>query len=130
VLAHGDDFYPVWRELRYSVATGEPAFARVHGLPNWEHRRQHPETNARFDAVMAASAQSRAATLLAVDRLPNQGVIVDVGGGNGTLLAAVLRDHPDRRGVLLDQPHVVPAATPRLSGAPAGAGGDPPPDAP
>src|SRR3954447_4826876 len=110
VLAHGEDFYPVWRELRYSVTTGEPAFARVHGLPNWEYRRQHPENNARFDAVMAASARSRAATLLAADRLPDQGVIVDVGGGNGTLLAAVLRDHPNRRGVLLDQPHVVEAA--------------------
>jgi hypothetical protein len=117
VLAHGEDFYPVWRELGYSLRTGQPAFELVHGMPNWEYRRHHPEVSARFDAVMAAAARSRAAALLASDRLPQQGLVVDVGGGNGTLLSAVLQDRPQLRGVLVDQPHVVSAASSVLHAA-------------
>ena len=40
VLAHGDDFYRVWGELLYSIQTGQPAFDRVYGLPNWAYRQQ------------------------------------------------------------------------------------------
>ena len=117
VLAHGEDFYRVWGELLYSVQTGRTAFERVYGLSNWEYREQHPEVNARFNAVMADYARQTAAGLVANYSFPEKGVVVDVGGGNGTLLGAVLRDYPGLRGVLFDQPHVVGEAASVLDAA-------------
>ncbi len=104
------DFYPVWGELGYSVHTGQPSFERVYGQPNWAYREQHPEANKRFNGLMAQHAQARAADLVDSGRLPSSGTIVDVGGGNGTLLAIVLAKHPQLRGVLFDQPHVLTEA--------------------
>ena len=110
VLMHGQEFYPVWGELPETIRTGVPAFERVYGMPTWEYRRRHPDAGARFDSFMARAARDRAAGLVAAGRLPERGVIVDVGGGNGTLLATVLTAHPHMTGILIDQPHVVAAA--------------------
>jgi predicted O-methyltransferase YrrM len=110
VLAHGEDFYRVWGELFYSVQTGEPAFDRVYGLSNWAYRQQHPEANARFNALMASMARRRAAGVLSTYRFAGHRVVVDVGGGNGTLLVALLRHYPELRGMLVDQPHVIAQA--------------------
>ena len=111
------DFYPVWGELDYSVHTGQPSFDRVYGQPNWAYRQQHPEANKRFNDLMAQHARARAADLLDSGRLPSSGTIVDVGGGNGTLLVAVLAKHPQLHGVLFDQPHVLTDAPDVLVGA-------------
>lgn len=46
---------------------------------------------------------------------PDTGLLVDVGGGDGTLLAAILATRPQLRGVLLEQPHVVPQAQATLA---------------
>jgi hypothetical protein len=60
---------------------------------------------------MTQHARTRAGDLLDSDRLPIDGTVVDVGGGNGTLLATVLAKHPLLHGVLFDQPHVLTEAT-------------------
>ena len=111
VLAGGADFYPVWGELLSSVRTGRTAFEQVYGVSNWEYRRRHPEVNARFNALMADYARQTAAGVVANYRFPESGVVIDVGGGTGTLLAAVVRQHAGLEGVLFDQPHVVAEAT-------------------
>jgi len=115
VLAHGEDLYPVWGALLYSVQTGAPAFDHVYGMPNWEYRRLHPEVNARFNAYMSDLSSSRAAVVARRYPFRDTGVVVDVGGGDGTLLTAILTRHPGLRGVLFDQPHVVAEAGTRLA---------------
>lgn len=59
---------------------------------------------------MSQAVRDRVASLLATGALPEQGTVVDVGGGNGTLLAAVLTARPALTGVLVDQPDVVEGA--------------------
>ena len=106
-----------WGELAYSVRTGEPAFPEVFGMDIWAYRVQHPAANAIFNAAMTAhAAQDIPPILAAYDFSPWQ-TIVDVGGGNGILLAAILTAYPALRGILLDQPHVVAAAAARLQAA-------------
>lgn len=117
VLAQGHDLYPVWGQLLHSVQTGEPAFDHVYGMPNWEYRRLHADVNERFNAFMADLAGRRASAVAVSYPFPESGMIVDVGGGDGMLLATVLRDHPRLRGTLLDQPHVVTGAGARLTAA-------------
>jgi len=117
MIAHGKDLYPVWGALLVSVQTGAPAFDKVYGMPNWEYRRRHPEVNARFNAFMSDMVSRRAAAVAATYPFPDTGVVVDVGGGDGTLLAAILATRPYLCGVLFDQPHVVAEAGPRLTAA-------------
>ncbi len=84
-------------------------FERVYGLPNWQFREQHPEVNARFNAYMGDLTRQKAAAVIAHYRFPERGTIIDLGGGDGTLLAAILQAQPGLRGVLFDLPHVVEA---------------------
>ena len=111
------DFYPVWGALGDSIQTGEPSFDRVYGQPNWAYREEHPDANQRFNALMAHYARERAASLVSSGVLPSSGTVVDVGGGDGTLLATALAHHPRMRGLLFDQPHVVAAAEAVLAAA-------------
>ena len=94
VLAEGRDFYPLWGELLHCVQTGETVFERVYGMSNWEYRVRHPEVNARFNAYMADMTRQKATEVLAHYRFPESGVVVDVGGGDGTFLVALLRRYP------------------------------------
>jgi hypothetical protein len=99
-----------WEELPDAVRTGEPMFARVHGVGYWDYLAAHPEDGALFDAAMTWGAPERAEALLTACDLSSIGTIVDVGGGQGRLLAAVLAAVPGLRGVLLDRPDVVAGA--------------------
>jgi SAM-dependent methyltransferase len=96
-----------WTGLLGSVRTGEPAFEQVHGAPAWDHIRDHPEDGEVFDAAMTvASSRSLAAIADGYD-FGSAGTVVDVGGGQGGLIAAILAANPGVRGVLFDLPHVV-----------------------
>jgi hypothetical protein len=96
-----------WSHLVESVRTGKNAFRLAYGMDVWEYRAQHPEEAAIFDAAMASSSQLVIDSLLAAYDFGRFETIVDVGGGNGALLAALLAEYPKLRGVLFDQPHVV-----------------------
>jgi hypothetical protein len=96
-----------WGALAESIRTGENAFRLAHGVSVWEYRAQHPEESAIFDRAMAANSNVVLQSLLAAYDFGRFDTIVDVGGGNGTLLVGLLEAHPGLRGVLFDQPHVV-----------------------
>jgi hypothetical protein len=99
-----------WDGLPESVRTGEPAFPRVHGVDLWAFLAARPEEQALFDAAMTGSADVRARTLLTARDLAGLGTLVDIGGGQGRLLAAALTGNPGLRGVLFDRPEVLPGA--------------------
>ena len=96
-----------WGALAESIRTGENAFLLAHGVRVWEYRAEHPEEGAIFDRAMAANSNVVLRSLLAAYDFGRFGTIVDVGGGNGTLLAGLLEANPALQGVLFDQPHVV-----------------------
>jgi hypothetical protein len=96
-----------WGSLEYSVRTGENAFRHVHGTDVWSYRAERPEESAIFDRAMSALTGASNEALLAAFDFGRFGTIVDVGGGRGTFLAALLDAYPALRGVLFDQEHVV-----------------------
>jgi hypothetical protein len=103
-------FRQAWGGLLDGVRTGGNAFEQVHGMDVWRYRAAHPEESAAFDAAMnALSAQVSRAVLQFYD-FTRFGRVLDVGGGQGALLADILAPHPDLRGILFDQPHVVAGA--------------------
>lgn len=99
-----------WSRADDTLRTGAVAFERVHGCDYWTYFAAHPEESSQFDLAMAAWSRLE---LLAVSRVCDWDglrTVVDVGGGNGTFLAGLLVEHPNLRGILFDQPHVVAGA--------------------
>ena len=92
-----------WAHLTEAVRTGRTAFELAHGSDIWAHRSRHPEDGERFDSAMRSATERLAAPLAqCLGRLDGLHV-VDVGGGNGSLLAQVLLKHPSASGSLLEQ---------------------------
>ena len=103
-------FWASWGHLLRSVRTGEPAFPDLHGTNVWEHRETHPEEGEIFDAAMTGLSAPVAEAIVQSYDFSGVGVLADVGGGEGGLLATILTANPTLRGVLFDLPHVVASA--------------------
>jgi hypothetical protein len=98
-----------WGALHHAVQTGEAAFAHVFGRGLYEYLGTHPEAAAIFDAAITDRArQENGAVVDAYDWWPD--TIVDVGGGQGSLLTAILTRAPKARGVLFEAPQVTDGA--------------------
>jgi hypothetical protein len=96
-----------WRDLRGSVRTGVGAFERVHGQPLFDWLAQHPAESAVFGAAITGHTAQMGRALAGACDLSGVATLVDVGGGHGVILAALLGRHPQLRGTLLEQPHVL-----------------------
>jgi len=103
-----------WGELQYTLTTGEPAFRHIYGMDPWEYRAGIPELNAIFDGYMTANTTSQALSVVAAYDFSGIGTLVDVGGGHGALISAILRANPRMHGILCDAPQVVSGARPLL----------------
>jgi hypothetical protein len=109
--------WEAWANLSHSIKTGENAFRNAHGVGNFEYRSQRPEEEAIFDQAMTGNSKGAAEVIMAACDFSRYRLIVDVGGGQGAMLAAVLAAHAGGRGILFDQPHVVARAEPVLRAA-------------
>ncbi|MGH3751142.1 MAG: methyltransferase [Pseudonocardiaceae bacterium] len=108
--------YP-WADLYETIRTGESAFDRVHGTSLFGYLAEHPEDAAIFDAAMTSISTMDIASIIKAYDFTRFGTIVDVGGGRGGLLAAILAANPHLQGVLFDVPAVVAGAGEEISGA-------------
>ena len=100
-------FQEAWSHLEHSIRTGDNAFHHAHGTDVWRYRAEHPDESAIFDLAMESLTGVSNRALLDAYDFGRFETVVDVGGGNGALLAALLGEFPAMRGILLDQPHVV-----------------------
>jgi hypothetical protein len=87
-------------------ADGEATFARLHGSELWAWLAAHPDERAAFDRAMEQGSDSRLERLASLD-LRGDETVVDVGGGNGSLLLGLLARHPGLRGIVFDLPEAV-----------------------
>lgn len=111
----GEEHYPAWGELLFSVKTGGIAFDHAFGEPCWEFFRKHPENAQIFnDAMSGMTAQANEA-LHAVYDFAGIRKIVDVGGGHGGLITGILQRNPTMGGVLFDAPQVIEGAKAKVA---------------
>jgi len=97
-------FGGVWyRAVERLDASGRAVFPDVFGSDFWVWLAEHPAERARFDRAMAQGADTRIERLETVDWQGDE-TVVDVGGGNGSLLAELLKAHPDLHGIVFDLP--------------------------
>jgi crotonobetainyl-CoA:carnitine CoA-transferase CaiB-like acyl-CoA transferase/SAM-dependent methyltransferase len=106
-----------WSDLSHSVQTGDTAFQHVFGMGAFEYFARHPEDAATFAEAMTALTAPVAAAVVAAYDFSRFGSIVDVGGGHGVLLTAIVKANPGLRGILFDLPHVTEGAKQRFETA-------------
>jgi hypothetical protein len=87
-------------------ASGEPSFPRLHGTDFWSWLAEHPGERAAFDRAMEQGWESRLERLASVEWRGDE-TVVDVGGGNGSLLLGLLGRHPGLTGIVFDLPETV-----------------------
>ena len=108
-------FYDPWGDLLHSVTTGENAFEKAKGMPVFDYFAAHPEHRDLFHATIATWMRDETGAIVAAYDWPDTAEVVDVGGGAGALLFAVMREYPGIKGVLLDSPAVVEGAKAALA---------------
>ncbi|MFG2339456.1 methyltransferase [Streptomyces yangpuensis] len=91
-----------WEHLENSVRTGEIAFDSVFGTDFFSHLARHPELSTDFNAAMSQATSETAAVLPRAVDFSRFASVADIGGGDGTLLAAVLDAHPHLSGTVFD----------------------------
>ena len=89
-------------ELAHSITTGQAAYARRYGQDFWADLAQHPHLQESFDWQMTRRFRDDIPTIATGYDWARFATIVDVGGGHGTLLAAILTVYPRLRGQLID----------------------------
>jgi CBS domain-containing protein len=87
-------------------ASGESPFEESFGADFWSWLKAHPDERAAFDRAMGQGKEQRLERLEAVEWRGDE-TVVDVGGGNGSLLVELLRVHPGLRGIVFDLPETV-----------------------
>ena len=110
----GENHYPAWERVLHSVETGAIAFNHVYGVSKWQYMAGHSDEARIFDAAMSSFSSVVAAAVVAAYDFSSSATVVDIGGGDGTLVAAILKGNPPLRGVLADLPHVAEGARRRL----------------
>lgn len=101
-ILHGEEAFAACAEALYTARTGKTAFEKVYGTPYFEYLARNPDARSTFDAAMGRA--TAVPQVIEQCDFGAEGTIVDVGGGTGALLAAVLEDRPALRGVLFDLP--------------------------
>jgi hypothetical protein len=117
VLSRGDLYYRAASGLLDSARNGGAAFRHVYGTELFDHLTASPDRLVAFQESMVARSQLEAAEVLGAYDFSRYHHIVDVGGGFGVTLAAILRSYPNLHGTLFDRPEVVRAAQERLQAA-------------
>lgn len=111
----GKFLWPVWGNLLYSVQTGKSARTLLTGTEGFAHLEHDPQSADIFNRAMAELTALTAQNAVPRYDFSSFQRIVDVGGGHGQLLAAILEANPKANGVLFDLPHAMEGARHHLA---------------
>ncbi|MEL6776941.1 MAG: methyltransferase [Cyanobacteria bacterium J06597_16] len=109
-ILHGEDDYKAWDCLLNSVKTGESAFKKLYDMPVFEYMKQNAASAKTFDAAMTSYSSTAIPAILSGYDFSNTTVLLDVGGGVGSLLVAILQANPHLKGILCELPPVIEKA--------------------
>jgi O-methyltransferase/methyltransferase family protein len=101
----------------HSIKTGEPVFERVTGMEFFEYHAAHPEEGEIFNQAMNDIGQGAAEAVVQSYDFSGISKIIDIGGGHGTMIAAILQKYPEMTGILFDLPQVAESARESIASA-------------
>jgi hypothetical protein len=111
VLLNGEVHGALWNDMLETVRTGESASERVFRMPFYDYLTRNPTAGALFDRTMTSAGWIRYRFRPAIEAYDfgQFETIVDVGGGNGTLLVELLKAYPRPTGTVFDVPRLAEA---------------------
>lgn len=116
VMLGEPEHWRVWGDLLHSVRTGQPAFDHVFAMSQFQYFAAHPEAGRLFNEGMTSRSRQENAAIIAACEFERFPTVVDIGGGEGSLLAGVLTSTARTRGILFDLPYVVASARMKFAG--------------
>ncbi len=106
-----DSQWRVWEQLDRGVKTGKEVFSDLYGQKEWEYFRDYPDKGIFFMKAMTEFSEAVNQPIAqAYPDFAQTQTLVDLGGGQGTLLATVLKTYPSLHGILFDLPAVIDQA--------------------
>jgi hypothetical protein len=116
-IMRGEFQYRAWGELLHSVQTGQAGFEKVYGMPIFDFLSENPETGKLFDQAMTGVHGRETEAMLEAYDFTGIGTLVDIGGGNASVITAILRRYPEMQGTLFDLPGVIERARTSIKAA-------------
>lgn len=107
-------YLEAYQHLHESVLEGCYTFNKAYSMSPWEYLGRSPQANKIFNDAMASNTRTVMASLAKIyeDGFKSMKSLVDVGGGTGSALSMIVKEHSHIRGINLDQPHVLATAPP------------------
>ena len=116
-LFGGPMVWQSWGDLLTTVRTGETALHRVFRTDSFAYFDAHPDEAAVFDEAMGSFTAMTGIAVAAAYDFSSMRRIIDLGGGQGALLAGILRANPDLRGIVFDMPRLAEGARREIAAA-------------
>jgi hypothetical protein len=109
-MVTNDMQFQMWAELSYSIETGKRSFDKVFGAPVFDYYASHEKAGSLFNEAMTSLSLGAGFAVLEAYDFSGINKLVDVGGGQGFLLASILKKYPLMQGVLFDNQSIVDAS--------------------
>jgi hypothetical protein len=107
VLLFGDETsWRSWEGILHAVRSGEAPFEHIYGETFFDFLQSHADTAAMFDRAMASASSTTNAAVAEAYDFSGLASVLDVAGGTGSALCAILKSTPQLRGIVFDLPHV------------------------
>lgn len=113
----GEVHYDAWGNIMHSVKTGEIAFDNHFGMNVWQYFERDKEKAENFNKYMASSSEAISQAIVEAYDFSESQKLVDVGGGLGGMISAILKANNHLSGVLFDAPSVIEKSREFLKGA-------------
>jgi hypothetical protein len=110
----GGQWLRLWSELANGIHTGEPQSRRIYGMEWWDFLKANPDEMATFGEAMKSNSLNSLRGVLEKCDFTSVKKVVDVGGGFGHLVIALLQKYKHLNGVLVDVPDLIPIAKSNL----------------
>jgi hypothetical protein len=102
--------WSAWGSLVETIQSGAPSFPQLHGSTMYEFLAEHGDLEAVFNRFMSAQSNLHNAAIIEAYDFSKIQALVDVGGGHGATVGAILAHYPTMRGVVFDRPEVIATA--------------------
>lgn len=103
----GEVHYEAWGNIMHSMKTGEIAFDSKFSKNVWQYFETDPEKAQNFNRYMANNSAMVSQAIIGAYDFSSCGKLIDVGGGLGGLITAILQANPNLEGAVFDAPSVV-----------------------
>ncbi|MBP0019130.1 MAG: methyltransferase [Cyanobacteria bacterium SBLK] len=110
VLFQGEVGYACWGELIHSLQTGQNSFEFLYGMKRIQYFQQNPKIGQIWDGLNTSLSAIQTSAIINAYDFSIAKKIADIGGGQGSLLASILKRYPTLQGILFEQPYPVEKA--------------------